>query len=274
MMDASEVLRDTQLAFDSVAEDYDGTLGNNALVQRIRARTLDAVMHKIPPGCKLLDLGCGTGLDAAYLAQAGYFVTAIDWSAEMVRRTKERIANAHLQNKAEVNHLGFHQLDEFQSGAFDGVYSNLGALNCAIRIEDVAVSLSKILKAEGKLIVSVIGRICPWEWIYYSLKAQWRRANLRFQRGLVPVPLNGRTVWTRYYLPHEFQKVFENAGFQLVSVRALGLFVPPPYMIRFAESHTSMMEMLQGLDDRIGHWPILRNGGDHFLIVMQKYGRV
>jgi len=270
-MDMSEVLHDTQLAFDSVAVDYDGTLGNNALIQRMRARTMDTVMKNIPLESKLLDLGCGTGLDAVYLASAGYFVIAIDWSSGMVQRAKERIATVNLQDKAEVRHLGFHQLNEFQADFFDGVYSNLGALNCATKIEDVAVSLSKIMKAGGKLIVSVIGRICPWEWMYYSLTGQWRRANLRFQRGLVPVPLNGRTVWTRYYWPYEFQKPFENAGFRLVGLRALGLFIPPPYMIRFAEAHPNMIEVLQGFDDRMGHWPILRNGGDHFLIVMQKH---
>lgn len=270
-METSDLLHDTQLAFDSVARDYDGALGNNALVQRIRARTVNAVMENIRPAGNLLDLGCGTGLDAEYLARAGYFVTAIDWSAKMVQRAKDRIANTNLQNRAEVRHLGFHQLDGFQSNFFDGVYSNLGALNCAPNIEDVVVSLSKILKPEGKLIFSVIGRICPWEWMYYSLKGQWRRANVRFQRGLVPVPLDGRTVWTRYYSPFEFQNLFENAGFRLVSLRALGLFMPPPYMIRFAESHPNKIEVLQNLDDRIGHWPILRSAGDHFLIVLQKY---
>ena len=270
-METSDVLRDTQLAFDSVAMDYDGALGNNALVQRIRARTMAVVMRSVPSACNLLDLGCGTGLDTAHLASAGYFVTAVDWSSEMVRRTKERINKENLQDKAEVKHLGFHQLDEFPSEFFDGVYSNLGALNCAPGIEDVAVSLSKIMKPGAKLIFSVIGRICPWEWMYYIMKGQWHRANLRFQRGLVPVPLNGRTVWTRYYSPLEFRNPFENAGFHLVSLRALGLFIPPPYMIRFAESHPNMIEVLQNLDDRIGHWPILRSVGDHFLIVLQKY---
>lgn len=270
-MDTSEVLSDTQSAFDSVAWDYDGALGNNALVQRMRSRTMDAVMKNVPPGGKLLDLGCGTGLDAAYLARAGYFVTAIDWSAGMVQRAKGRIATANLQDRAEVRHLGFHQLGEFESELFDGVYSNLGALNCATNIEEVVVSLSKILKPEGKLIFSIIGRICPWEWMYYSLKRQWRRANLRFRQGLVPVPLNGRTVWTQYYFPYEFQKIFERAAFHLVHLQALGLFVPPPYMIRFTQSHPNLIEVLQDLDDRMGLWPILQNAGDHFLIVMQKY---
>jgi hypothetical protein len=104
------------------------------------------------------------------------------------------------------------------------------------------------------------------------LKGQWKRANLRFRRGLVPVPLNGRTVWTRYFAPGEFGKIFESAGFKLVSLRALSLFVPPPYMIRFAERHPLLINLLQSLDDSIGHLPLIRNWGDHFLIVMQKNG--
>lgn len=270
-MDISESLRDTQLAFDSVAMDYDGSLGNNSLVQRIRVRTIAAVKQNLPLPAHLLDLGCGTGLDTETLANEGYRIAAMDWSPLMVQRTNERIVRAHLQDHVEVKHLGFHQLDEYKSGTFDGIYSDLGPLNCTADIEDVSESLARILKPEGKIIASVIGRVCPLEWIFYASKGQWDRANLRFRRGPIPVPLNGHTVWTRYFTPLEFGKIFENAGFRLISLRALGLFVPPPYMIRYAESHSNIINTLQRLDDSIGHWPVFRNWGDHFLIVLQNH---
>ena len=95
---------------------------------------------------------------------------------------------------------------------------------------------------------------------------------LRAKREMVPVPLNGRTVWTRYFSPHEFELVFARAGFRLVSLRALSLFVPPPYMIGFAERHPALIDLLQSLDDSIGSWTLFRNWGDHFLIVLQKNG--
>jgi hypothetical protein len=102
------------------------------------------------------------------------------------------------------------------------------------------------------------------------MRGNLRRAAIRFARGLVPVPLNGRTVWTRYYTPAEFERVFAAAGFERVALRAMGVVVPPPYMNAFADRHPRLMAALQRVEDGVGSWPGIRNVGDHFLIVMQK----
>src|ERR1700734_1689113 len=99
--DRATQLRDTQDAFDSVAADYDGPRGNNALIQQMRAemwRHLDATFA---PGSRLIDLGCGTGLDAVRMAQPGHRVTATDWSPQMVARTADRAARAALSARVE-----------------------------------------------------------------------------------------------------------------------------------------------------------------------------
>jgi SAM-dependent methyltransferase len=189
----------------------------------------------------------------------------------MVQRARDRILRSGLQEKVDVLQMGFHQLDDLPSETFDGVYSDLGPLNCAADSDGLAESVKRIVKPQGKIIASVIGRVCPWEWIFYILKGQWSRANLRFRPGLVPVPLNGRTVWTRYFMPSEFSNIFAASGFRLISLRAIGLFLPPPYMIGFAERHPALIDALQKLDDGIGSWPLFRDYGDHFLIVMQKH---
>ena len=80
-------LRDTQDAFDSVAADYDGARGNNDLIQDMRAEMWRWLARTFAPGERLIDLGCGTGLDAVHLAEMGYEVTATDWSPQMVQRT-------------------------------------------------------------------------------------------------------------------------------------------------------------------------------------------
>lgn len=42
----------------------------------------------LTPGCKLLDLGCGSGRDSAWFAANGFAVTAVDGSAELCKRVK------------------------------------------------------------------------------------------------------------------------------------------------------------------------------------------
>lgn len=43
----------------------------------------------LSPGCKLLDLGCGSGRDSAYFSSLGFQVTAMDGSEELCKRVKE-----------------------------------------------------------------------------------------------------------------------------------------------------------------------------------------
>ena len=268
----AEQLIDTRSAFDSVADAYDGPLGNNALVQAVRARTLAEVRRRVPPGAALLDLGCGTGLDAAALAQQGYRVTAIDWSPEMVRRTEDRAARGGLERMLAVHRLGIHELDRLPAGDFDAAYSDLGSLNCVPELAVAALAIAGRLRPQGTLIASVIGRVCPWELALFSVKRQWRAARRRAAKRAVAVPLNGRTVWTSYYSPAEFRSAFGRAGFALRSLRSLGLLAPPPYMDAFARRHHRAVAMLQALEDRVAGWPGLRRWGDHFLIVMQRRG--
>ncbi|HKF98720.1 MAG TPA: methyltransferase domain-containing protein, partial [Steroidobacteraceae bacterium] len=97
-----EQLHDTQEAFDSVAADYDGERGNNALIQDMRMEMWRWLDSTFPPGSRLLDLGCGTGLDAVRMAQHGHFVTATDWSPAMVRRTEERAGRAQLSGRVQA----------------------------------------------------------------------------------------------------------------------------------------------------------------------------
>src|SRR5579864_5495910 len=158
----------TRDAFDTVAADYDGERGNNGAIQDMRVemwRWLDAMFG---PGSRLLDLGCGTGLDAARMARLGCRITATDWSPEMVRRTRDRAQHEGLIDRVLPLNVGAHELHRLgEAGSYDGAYSNLGALNCVPDLRDVSRECARLLKPGGKLVFSVIGRICPWEAAYY-----------------------------------------------------------------------------------------------------------
>lgn len=261
-------LLDTQRAFDSVAEDYDGPRGNNELIQRMRRTVWDAARGEFFIGSRLLDLGCGTGIDAVEFACAGYRVVATDWSAQMVARARSRIVAAGASNNAEARQLGIQQLHMLDD-RFDGIYSNFGPLNCAPDLPEVAAQCARLLRPGGKVVFSVIGRLCPWEIAHYARRRRFERATVRLRRGDVAVGMNRHTIWTRYYFPREFHRAF-SAHFRLRSFRALSLFMPPPYLIDYYHRRRGRCERLGWLDDRLGHLPLLRGMGDHFLIVMQR----
>lgn len=43
----------------------------------------------LKPGCRIMDLGCGSGRDSRYFSEKGYDVVAVDPSSVMCKRTKE-----------------------------------------------------------------------------------------------------------------------------------------------------------------------------------------
>jgi len=265
-----DALLDTQRAFDGVAAGYDQSNETNPVIRWMRARTVAAITRAVGPGGHLLDLGCGPGRDAATLASRGYRVTAIDWSPAMVGQTLQRVTDSGLEGRVCVRHVGIHQLSRLDTGPFDGAYSDLGPLNCVPDLGTAAASLAEQLRPGGVLVGSVIGRFCPWEMALYTAKGNSPRASIRFARHLVAVPLDGRTVWTRYVWPSEFEHAFRRAGFRRVALHALGLAVPPPYLEGFATRHPRLLSALTRVDDAVGGWPVFRHWGDHFLIVLQK----
>jgi SAM-dependent methyltransferase len=266
----THALAETRRAFDGVAADYDRTNTANPVLRAMRARVLAEIGLRAPRGSALLDLGCGPGGDAAALGTAGYRVTAIDWSPNMAEQARARLQDAGLDTVVTVRHLGIHELDRMPAGLFDAAYSNFGPLNCVPDLSAAARAIGRRLRPGGTLVASVIGRVCPWELALYLFKGDWSRARVRFATRPVGVPLNGRTVWTRYYGPGEFARAFSAAGFVRVRLRALGLFAPPPYLTGFASRHAHLVDALHRLDDIAGSWPGLRGWGDHFLIVLKK----
>lgn len=262
------MLAQTRQAFDSVAETYDGPRGNNALIQRMRERSWRAIERYAPVSSRLLDIGCGTGIDAMHFAALGHSVCATDASGGMISRATARAAATSMKDRIDWRQLGAQELNRLD-GRFHTAYSNFGALNCVPDLRLVARECARLLTDRGHLVFTVIGRLCPWELGYYLLQGRPRRACVRFARDMVAVQLNQLRVWARYYTPRQFYRCFDRQ-FELVHTQALSLWGPPPYLVSWHERHAHLGRMLGWLDDHTGSLPLLRSAGDHFLMVLRK----
>ena len=127
--------------FDRIATRYDALWTTTAIGRAQRNlvwRAIDGLFHA---GERILDIGCGTGEDAAHFAARGVHVYATDASPAMVRVARERGITATVCSAEELGRIG---------RSFDGAISNFGALNCVENLPAVAVSLAPLVRPGGQ----------------------------------------------------------------------------------------------------------------------------
>lgn len=105
-----------------------------------------------PPGALMLDVACGKGRHAKYLADKGYNVTGIDLSIESINAAK----------KLENDHLSFFQHDmrlPFRINYFDVVYNfftSFGYFDTRRDNDNALRTLKHALKPGGKLVLDYL----------------------------------------------------------------------------------------------------------------------
>ncbi len=77
---AAEVENQTVLAFDSLAARYDDLFTRSMIGRAQRGAVWDVLLDTFEPGSHILELNCGTGEDALFLAQHDVSVVACDAS--------------------------------------------------------------------------------------------------------------------------------------------------------------------------------------------------
>lgn len=107
--------RETLSVYDAKADDYANLVSSSE-----PDRHLTAFMDTLPKGGRVLDLGCGPGRSAYFMAEAGFAVDAWDASPEMARLGRETFG-------LDVKVKGFSDLDAVM--AYDGIYANFSLLH-------------------------------------------------------------------------------------------------------------------------------------------------
>ncbi|GAA2061851.1 hypothetical protein GCM10009839_86180 [Catenulispora yoronensis] len=107
----------------------------------------------VPPGAHVLDVGCGIGGPALYLAgPLGCSVVGVTLSAQQAARAGEKAREAGLGDRAE-----FHQLDALSTGFPDESFDVIWAVESLMHIEDRVAFFAearRLLRPGGRLAIA------------------------------------------------------------------------------------------------------------------------
>ena len=263
MSSATYETHGAQAAFDRMAESYDVVFTQSVIGRAQRSVVWEALKRLFQPGDRTLELNCGTGEDARFLASRGISVLACDASPRMIEIAKRRNESDYPAS-LEFRVLPNEDLGQLSHLTFDGALSNFSGLNCLPDLRPVATDLGRLVKSGGTALICVSSRLCLWEVIWYSARANFKKAFRRVSAGTV-AQLDGISVPVWYPTVRTMRRVF-SPWFRLRSIRAVGLFVPPSYVEGWARKHKGILGLLERIDRVCSDWPLLRVFGDHVLL--------
>ena len=150
----------TQFAYDNWSAQYDSNINKTRDLEAIGLRETLANI----PFNNCLEMGCGTGKNSEWLLTKAATVTAVDLSAEMLAKAKEKI---------QVSHVRFVQADMLQDWDFvDRKYQLISFSLVLEHIEDLDPVFEKcaaVMETGGHL---YIGELHPFKQ-YTGSKARY-----------------------------------------------------------------------------------------------------
>jgi SAM-dependent methyltransferase len=260
--------------FDAVAVRYDETFTSSKIGQAQRVAVWRELAKTFRPGERVLEIGCGTGIDACFLAERGVQIVACDPSSEMIRVLRRRLEQTELRNLVETHVLGAEGITRLPAEElFDGAFSNFGAINCIKDLRKLANDLAGLLRPGATAVLCWMGPCCTWEQFWYLVHGSRDKAFRRFQRGGVRARIaDGVFAHVRYPSVEFLARVF-SPEFRLKSVRGIGIAVPPSYLEAWAQRHPGFFKMCRHADLWLGRCPGIRTLGDHVLVRLRRESR-
>lgn len=135
-------LRDT---YDRIAEDWHRAHG----FDEWWVKGADTFLALLPAHGSILDVGCGSGTPAAYLARHGFEVLGVDFSEKLLAIAKREVPQAAFRQ------LAIEDLDTIER-EFDGVFAQASLLHMEkARAGDTVRTMARRAKKGGHLYLAV-----------------------------------------------------------------------------------------------------------------------
>lgn len=259
-----------QMPFDALAATYDRDFSFSPLGRMLRQNVQASMVVAFAPGDRVLELNCGTGEDAIWLAQRGIRVTATDASAPMRDIVVRKVSAAGLEGWIQVRHLDLAQpaFSAVQE-SFDGAFSNFGGLNCVSDLNPVCSLLACAVRPGGRLLLVLMGRWCLWEISWHLAHLNAKTAFRRLTRSGTNANLGPVTCGVWYHTTEKIRRILAPA-FRLRDVQGVGVFLPPTYLQQTIIRRPRLASLLLQLDRMLAGKAPFSRFGDHLLLDFER----
>jgi ubiquinone/menaquinone biosynthesis C-methylase UbiE len=250
-------------AYTRIAADYDAYVAGDAWMRR----ALQAHYARLfLPSERVLDIGCGSGLDSMFLARRGVQVLALDVSPGMLEQARRNIAAAGLESLVDLRVLDAGALDGLDVHV-DGAISAFAALNTVPNLGDIAGALRRLVRPRGRVVVHMLNRFSAWELLGYIARRDWLAARMMGRASMRQFTIGGQAVGHHMFDWRDACAHFTTHGFKLRRAYSLGALRPPHTVQRLPRE---LIGSLEWLDVRLGDLPLLREVGRFFVLDLER----
>jgi ubiquinone/menaquinone biosynthesis C-methylase UbiE len=268
-MGTVEIHNQALLAFSSLAEGYDDLFTRSTIGRAQRNVVWDVLLDVFEPGARILELNCGTGEDALFLARYDIGVYACDGSRGMIKTARQRLQTEDPGAPVEFALLPTEQLSQLRPiRLFDGAFSNFSGLNCVSNLGKAARDLAALLNPRTPVLICLSTRFCVAEIFWFLIQGKLRKA-FRRTAGSATAKVGKFAVEVHYPTMREVKQAF-SPWFRLRSCTGIGVTVPPSYVEPVMRKYPRLLRLLCSIDKRISRLPLFRNIGDHMLLHFER----
>jgi SAM-dependent methyltransferase len=260
--------------FDATASGYDTEFTRSRTGRMQRAivwHLLERVLAR-HPAAQVLELNCGTGEDARWLAERGCHVLATDASQRMLAVTQKKAKQTQLADRITTQVFDFQNVAIWPDGPLpDVVLSNFGGLNCLApdAARRLGETLARHVEPHASVVLVVMGRTCWWESLYFFGKKNARAALRRRTRGPVAARLDAHTeVATWYYSPAEWAALWPD--WKVERVEPVGFWLPPSYLDPLFERLPAWVLRFLFFLEKKCRARVLAGAADHWAMVLRR----
>lgn len=254
-------------SFDQAALRYDTAFTLSEIGKMQRNLVYKQLSKHLASVRNILEINCGTGEDAIWLAKQNFKVTATDISPKMIEVAEKKRTFENLNFiTADIKTIAA----TFEGQEFDLIFSNFGGLNCLSKseLEIFFRDANSILSEKGKLVLVIMPKNTLWEQFYFLAKAQFASV-FRRKKESVLVNVDGENVRTYYYNPKDIVNLAKK-DFEPVAQNPIGFLVPPSYLESFFRNKKRVLRVLNASERKLSGWSFLSKHADHYIITLQK----